>query len=127
MVAQASILLLAALCIGAAYSLQCYTCVSATSNSDCMTATNCTSELNYCQTVIASVSAFGVTGTTITKSCAPTCTSTNGSALGVASGYTSCCATDLCNTSGANSIKSSYSVIVLVVGTLVMVIGSSLL
>ncbi|PIO25117.1 Lymphocyte antigen 6E [Aquarana catesbeiana] len=127
MAAQASILLLAALCIGTAYSLQCYTCVSATSNSNCMTPTTCLSTEGYCETSVGTATLLGVTATSITKSCAASCTASSGSVLGVGSGSTSCCTTDLCNTSGANSIKSSYSIIVLVVGTLVMVIGSSLL
>ncbi|XP_073485527.1 lymphocyte antigen 6E-like [Aquarana catesbeiana] len=126
MAAYASILLLAALCIGTAYSLQCYTCVSATSNSNCQTVTNCSSGLNFCQTTLASVSAFGLSTTSITKNCAASCTASGGSFV-VGSTSVSCCSTDLCNTSGAISIKSSYSVIVLVVGTLVMLISGSLL
>ncbi|XP_077346657.1 lymphocyte antigen 6E-like [Lithobates pipiens] len=127
MATYASILLLAALCIGTAWSLQCYTCTAATSNSNCQTATNCSSTDIYCQTIVGSVSAFGVSATSITKSCVVSCTATSGSALGVASASTTCCNTDLCNISGAISIKSSYSVIVLVVGTLVMLISGSFL
>ncbi|XP_077346656.1 lymphocyte antigen 6E-like [Lithobates pipiens] len=127
MAAYASILLLAALCIGTAWSLQCYTCTAATSNSNCQTETNCSSTDTYCQTIVATASAYGVSATSISKSCEASCTASSGSALGVASASTTCCNTDLCNTSGAISIKSSYSIIVLVVGTLVMLISGSVL
>ncbi|XP_040208068.1 lymphocyte antigen 6E-like isoform X1 [Rana temporaria] len=126
MAAYASILLLAALCIGTAYSLQCYTCVAATSNSNCKTATNCTSGLTYCETDVASVSVAGISTTSITKFCSASCTATSLNAY-VGSTSTSCCTTDLCNTSGANSIKSSYAAIFLVMGTLVMFMSGSLL
>ncbi|XP_077346655.1 lymphocyte antigen 6E-like [Lithobates pipiens] len=127
MAAQASILLLAALCIGTAYSLSCYTCTAATSNSNCQTATTCPASATYCETIVGSATLLGVSATSITKSCAASCTASSGSALGVASASTTCCTTDLCNISGAISIKSSYSVIVLVMGTLVMLISSSFL
>ncbi|XP_018430602.1 PREDICTED: prostate stem cell antigen-like [Nanorana parkeri] len=126
MAAYASILLLAALCIGTAYSLQCYTCTAASSNSNCQTATNCTSGLNYCETDVASASAVGISVTTITKFCTSSCTPTSTSYY-VGSTSTSCCSTDLCNTSGAISIKSTYSAIFLVLGTIAMLFSSSLL
>ncbi|XP_040208073.1 lymphocyte antigen 6E-like [Rana temporaria] len=126
MAAYASFLLLAALCIGTAHSLQCYTCITATSNSNCNTATNCSATQGNCETIVASVSVLGFSTTSITKSCAASCTPTGGSFV-VGSTSVSCCSTDLCNTSGAISIKSSYPAIFLAVGTLVMFISGSLL
>ncbi|XP_040208067.1 lymphocyte antigen 6E-like [Rana temporaria] len=127
MAPYASFLLLAALCIGTAHSLQCYTCVAATSNSNCKTATTCSATQGYCETIVGSATFLGVTATSITKSCAATCTATGGSALGMASAYTSCCTSDLCNVSGANSIKSGSAAIFLVMGTILMLISSSLI
>ncbi|XP_072269359.1 lymphocyte antigen 6E-like [Pyxicephalus adspersus] len=126
MAAYTSILLLAALCIGTAYSLQCYTCLGESSNNNCKTPTNCSSGYNYCQTDVSTASAVGITVTSITKQCALSCTATNTN-IYVGSVSTSCCSTDLCNTSGANSIKSSFSAIFLLLGTIVMLISGSLL
>ncbi|XP_018430601.1 PREDICTED: lymphocyte antigen 6E-like [Nanorana parkeri] len=126
MAAYASILLLAALCIGTAYSLQCYTCSLQSSNSNCQTATNCASGEIQCETIVGSASAGGYSATVITKSCSSSCTPSTYGTSG-ASASTSCCSTDLCNTSGAISIKSTYSAIFLVLGTIAMLFSSSLL
>ncbi|XP_072269360.1 ly6/PLAUR domain-containing protein 2-like [Pyxicephalus adspersus] len=126
MAAYTSILLLAALCMGTAYSLECYTCANIASSSNCNTKTNCTSGWNYCRTDVTSAS-VGISVTTITKTCALSCTASTASVPGVGSVSTSCCSTDLCNSSGANSIKSSYSAIFLLLGTIVMLISGSLL
>ncbi|XP_040208070.1 ly6/PLAUR domain-containing protein 2-like isoform X3 [Rana temporaria] len=123
MAPHTSILLLAALCVGSAYSLQCYTCKVATRNSNinCETVTTCPSNYNYCQTNSATP-VFGTTA--MTKSCEISCMmSMAGGFMGSAS--VSCCSTDLCNTNGGISIRSSYSTIFL--GTLVMLIRRSLL
>ncbi|KAM4689725.1 lymphocyte antigen 6E-like [Discoglossus pictus] len=119
------ILLVTALCIGTVYSLKCYTCISQSSNTNCMTATNCTAGLDsYCKTTVASAGVAGISVTSISKTCAATCTATSGSYV-VASSSVSCCSTDLCNTSGAISVKSSYAMLALSVGLLLALLGSS--
>ncbi|XP_040208075.1 lymphocyte antigen 6E-like [Rana temporaria] len=126
MAAHTSILLLAALCVGAAHSLQCYTCSYELSNSNCKTATNCSSGSGYCETALVTASAAGISVTAITKNCTETCTPSS-SSIATASISTACCTSDLCNLSGAISIKSSYSAIFLVMGTILMFFSDSLL
>ncbi|XP_040208071.1 lymphocyte antigen 6E-like [Rana temporaria] len=126
MAAHTYILLLAALCVGAAYSLQCYTCSYELSNSNCKTATTCPSGSGYCQTDLVTASAAGSSVTVITKNCTATCTPSS-STIATASISTACCTTDLCNVSAAISIKSSYAAIFLVMGTILMFFSDSLL
>ncbi|PIO22776.1 hypothetical protein AB205_0145240 [Aquarana catesbeiana] len=89
-----------------------------------MTATNCTSGSNYCETELVTASAAGITVTVINKNCTAKCTPYSGS-IASASTSTACCTTDLCNLSGAISIKSSYAAIVLVVGIILMFFSDS--
>ncbi|XP_077350016.1 lymphocyte antigen 6E-like [Lithobates pipiens] len=126
MAPHASILLLAALCVGSAYSLQCYTCTEQTSNSNCKTATTCPSGNGYCQTAVGTASANGITATVISKTCEASCTPATVTVSG-AVGTVTCCTTDLCNVSGAISIKSGYAAIVLVMGIILMFFSDSLL
>ncbi|XP_077346660.1 ly6/PLAUR domain-containing protein 2-like [Lithobates pipiens] len=125
MAAQASALLLAAFCIGTADSLQCYTCTVATRNSNnnnnCKTTTACPFLYNYCQTSLVK-SLFGTTA--MTKSCSFSCMESNVNSIG-GSTSVSCCSSDLCN--GGISIRSSYSTIFLVMGTVVMLFSHTLL
>ncbi|XP_068094555.1 lymphocyte antigen 6E-like [Hyperolius riggenbachi] len=109
--------------IGSAYSLQCYVC---TGTSNCNTAANCSSTDTYCQTTVVSAGIAGVSLSSVTKICTSACTAVSSSA-GLASGAVYCCQTDLCNTSGAASIKSSSAVIFLALGIIVTVLNKSLL
>ncbi|XP_040289282.1 lymphocyte antigen 6E-like [Bufo bufo] len=126
MAAYTSLLLVIALCAATAHSLQCYTCVSATTNANCQTAANCTNGQTYCETSVTSVSVAGISATSITKTCAVSCTPTSGGFI-VGSASVSCCSTDLCNTSGGASIKSSYAAIILALGSILTILKSSVL
>ncbi|KAM4603138.1 lymphocyte antigen 6E-like [Discoglossus pictus] len=119
------VLLVTALCIGTAYSLSCYTCTGEISNANCMTATNCTVGMDsYCMTSVASASVVGVSAGSITKECTAFCSPTNIGFLGVSSSV-SCCSTNLCNVSGASSVKTSYAMLVLSVGLLLALVKNS--
>ncbi|KAJ1194687.1 hypothetical protein NDU88_003973 [Pleurodeles waltl] len=106
-------LLAAALCVGIVHSLACYTCTNQGSNSKCMTATNCTSDATACQTVVGNY----LVGITVTKTCSSSCVPTSLTVLGVGT-TTSCCSTDLCNVSGATSVKTSYLLLAACMGVL---------
>ncbi|XP_053323902.1 lymphocyte antigen 6E-like [Spea bombifrons] len=106
------ILLLAALCLGTAVTLQCYTCTDQSSNSNCMTATNCSESSTSCMTSVISGGFGGQSATTITKSCESACTATSFNVF-VVSTSVSCCGTNLCNTSGAGSVRSGSSLLAL--------------
>ncbi|XP_063780828.1 lymphocyte antigen 6E-like [Pseudophryne corroboree] len=111
-----SVLLLAALCIGTASSLTCYTCAAQSSNANCLTSqTNCTSGVGYCETSVSYVGIGSLSTSTITKTCAAVCTSVGFNAL-VASTSVSCCSADLCNTSGGSNIKYNFTAIALALG-----------
>ncbi|XP_075067304.1 lymphocyte antigen 6E-like [Mixophyes fleayi] len=115
MASYTSIILVIALCIAAAYSLSCYTCTSQGSNSACMTATNCTATDTTCMTSVVSAGIGSLSASTITKTCTSVCSATALNVL-VMSTSVSCCTTDLCNTSGANSVKSTYTVLAVALG-----------
>ncbi|KAM4704902.1 lymphocyte antigen 6E-like [Rhinophrynus dorsalis] len=117
MAALKVLLVLTAICIGTAVSLQCYTCTVQSSNSNCMTATNCTANETSCMTIFVSASVWSVSTTTITKACASNCTASS-FGMSVVSTSVACCSTDLCNTSGAYGIKSSYAALALALGFL---------
>ncbi|XP_075067305.1 lymphocyte antigen 6E-like [Mixophyes fleayi] len=118
MASSTSIILVMALCIAAAYSLSCYTCTSQGSNSACMTATNCTATDTTCMTSVFAGGIGSLSGASITKTCTSVCTATGFSAV-VVSTSVSCCTTDLCNTSGASSVKSTYTILAVALGFIV--------
>ncbi|XP_069815883.1 lymphocyte antigen 6E-like [Dendropsophus ebraccatus] len=122
MAAYTSLLLVIAVCATAAFSLRCYTCETQTSNSNCLTATTCTSTAAYCMTSVISDSKI----TYVTKRCQDVCQSLTGTVNGVTSS-TTCCSSDLCNTSGGISIKSSYTAIILALGSVLIILKSSVL
>ncbi|XP_073532971.1 lymphocyte antigen 6E-like [Phyllobates terribilis] len=126
MAAHTSLLLVIALCTATAYSLKCYVCTLETSNANCQTAANCSNGETYCQTVMASAGVGAISFTSITKSCALSCTPSSGG-ISMASTSTSCCSTNLCNVSGGASIKSSYVAIILALGSLLTILKSSVL
>ncbi|XP_075437591.1 lymphocyte antigen 6E-like [Ascaphus truei] len=110
-----AILLVTALCIGTGYSLSCYTCTSQSSNANCMTATNCTASDTSCMTSVVGAGVAGVSFSSITKTCTSSCTPSN-FGFSVASTSVTCCSTDLCNISGATSVKTSYAALALSMG-----------
>ncbi|KAG8539282.1 hypothetical protein GDO81_021126 [Engystomops pustulosus] len=126
MASYTSLLLVIALCAATAHSLQCYTCTAASSNSNCQTATTCSSGQTYCMTSVGSASVAGISVTSITKTCALSCTPSSAGYL-VASASVSCCTTDLCNTSGSTSIKPGSAAIILALGAILAILKSSAL
>ncbi|XP_075704843.1 lymphocyte antigen 6E-like [Rhinoderma darwinii] len=126
MAAYTRILLMIALCAGTAFSLKCYTCYIQSNNANCMTAENCTSGETYCKTTVTSAGAVGFSVVSITKMCAISCTATSTS-FSVASSSVSCCSSDLCNTSGGASIKSSYAAIILALGSILTILKGLML
>ncbi|XP_041422617.1 ly6/PLAUR domain-containing protein 2 [Xenopus laevis] len=113
-------LLVAALCIGTAVPLKCYTCLGVTNNADCMNPTTCSSTDTSCMTVVGSTSG----STAVVKSCAPSCSPGSSSLAGV-SATISCCNTDLCN--GSTAVKYSFPAMVLSLGFLLVLLRSSIL
>ncbi|XP_073421508.1 lymphocyte antigen 6E-like isoform X1 [Dendrobates tinctorius] len=124
MAAHTSLLLVIALCAATAYSLKCYVCTAASSSSNCQTAANCTNGETYCRTVEASAGVGAISVTSITKSCALSCTPSSSGISGV-SASTSCCTTDLCN--GGASVKASSAATILALGSLLTILKSSVL
>ncbi|XP_075067565.1 lymphocyte antigen 6E-like [Mixophyes fleayi] len=114
-----SVLLLIALCVGTAVSLQCYTCAGQSSNANCQTASTCTGGETYCETTVGSAGISGYSVTSISKSCSLSCTPVN-SGISVVSASVSCCTTDLCNTSGGTNIKYSFTAIILALGFILL-------
>ncbi|XP_072266639.1 lymphocyte antigen 6E-like [Pyxicephalus adspersus] len=101
-----------------ASSLQCYTCTSQSSNTNCMVPTNCSASDTSCMTSVVAGGIGGFTMSTITKTCEAICKE-SGLNAGIVSSKVSCCSTNLCNTSGASSIKSTYIILVVALGFLV--------
>ncbi|XP_053569193.1 lymphocyte antigen 6E-like [Bombina bombina] len=90
-----------------------------------MTAVNCTAGIDsYCKTSVAAAGIGSLSIASITKVCAAVCTPSSLS-LSVASTSVSCCNTDLCNTSGASSVKSSSTILALSVGLFLALLGKS--
>ncbi|XP_069815886.1 lymphocyte antigen 6E-like [Dendropsophus ebraccatus] len=123
MAACPSLLLLAALCIGTVYTLTCYTCTSQNSNSNCLTPTNCTAGTTSCLTSVQVVGIGSLSYATITKSCSSACVAA-GTNIVVYSGSQTCCSTDLCNTSGASSIRSTNSILAAALGVTAVLLRS---
>ncbi|KAJ1194658.1 hypothetical protein NDU88_003945 [Pleurodeles waltl] len=111
-------LVAAALCLGLAHSLQCYSCTAAINDRNCMTVETCPDTQNYCETIAAEVVSIKL----VTKRCASSCVNGNQNLI-VANTTEDCCASDLCNTynigndntifgftSSASSIKISFFV-----------------
>ncbi|KAG9470253.1 hypothetical protein GDO78_018476 [Eleutherodactylus coqui] len=127
MAAYTSLLLVIALCAATAHSLKCYTCIARPTNDQCLTATNCSIDTMYCQTVVTATVEGKVT-TAVDKRCLSSCTpeSAKNDVLSVT---ISCCKTDLCNysDSGGTSIRSSCAAIILALGSVLIILKSSVL
>ncbi|XP_066445369.1 secreted Ly-6/uPAR-related protein 1-like [Eleutherodactylus coqui] len=132
MAAYTSLLLVIALCAATAHSLKCYTCTEQPTNDQCLTETDCKSDETYCQTMVATAPARGKSA--IIKMCTSSCTPYSGS-NNLGSGLVSCCTTDLCNYSGGGSggasggasIRSSCAAIILALGSVLIIVKSSVL
>ncbi|XP_039377607.1 lymphocyte antigen 6E-like [Mauremys reevesii] len=107
-------LLVAVLCVEQAHSLVCFTCKDASSNWDCLASTTCASDENYCVTKYVGAGIGGHSGQSISKGCASVCPS-GGVNIGIAAASVSCCSSILCNTSGASSVKVSYSLLAMAI------------
>ncbi|NWI88052.1 LY6E protein, partial [Pitta sordida] len=109
-----------------ASSLFCYICENEHSNWNCFKTYKCKDHENYCLTTYSTAGLGRNAGYQITKKCSAECPETNVD-FGVAAVSTKCCSHSLCNFSGANSIKISYSAMSLgVVASLVCVIRAGL-
>ncbi|XP_077346654.1 lymphocyte antigen 6E-like [Lithobates pipiens] len=117
MVSTKGLLVFIALCVGSALSLQCYTCTSQSSNTNCMTPTTCAATDTNCMTSVVAGGLGSLSGASITKTCTSACTATGFNAV-VVSTSVSCCTTNLCNTSGASSIKFTYTILAVALGFL---------
>ncbi|XP_056378888.1 lymphocyte antigen 6E-like [Hyla sarda] len=126
MAAYTNLLLIAALCVGTVHSLTCYTCTSQSSNTNCMTATNCSASETSCMTSVVSGGIGSLTAATITKTCSSACVAT-GTNIVIFSSSVTCCSTNLCNTSGASSIKSTSTILAAALGAILVLLRSSFL
>ncbi|NXT66070.1 LY6E protein, partial [Chaetops frenatus] len=109
-----------------ASSLFCYTCDNEHSNWNCLKTYKCEDHEKYCTTTYSTAGIGKDMGHRITKKCSVDCPETNVN-FGVASYSTKCCSTSLCNFSGANSIRISYTAILLgMVGSLICVLRAGL-
>ncbi|KAG9462159.1 hypothetical protein GDO78_014801 [Eleutherodactylus coqui] len=126
MAAYTSLLLVIALCAAAVQSLRCYSCLAATKNANCLTAMRCADGETYCQTTVTSSGIGLLSYVTISKRCAVSCTPIN-SSIAIASTSVSCCRTDLCNYNGSASIRSSCAAISLALGSVLIILKSSVL
>uniref|UniRef100_A0A7M4G012 UPAR/Ly6 domain-containing protein n=1 Tax=Crocodylus porosus TaxID=8502 RepID=A0A7M4G012_CROPO len=79
------------------------------SNWNCMASKACAQHEKYCMTTFVSGGLGNEKSFHITKKCAADCSQTNVN-LGVTAISTNCCATWLCNVSGASSVKTSFAV-----------------
>ncbi|XP_066434807.1 lymphocyte antigen 6E-like [Eleutherodactylus coqui] len=143
MAAYTSLLLVIALCAATAHSLKCYTCIGELTNANCLRETECSRGESYCQTAVATATAHGQSATGISKVCTSSCTPYSDS-NSIASVSVSCCTTDLCNYSGSGggsgsasggsggasggaSIRSSCAAIILDLGSVLIILKSSVL
>ncbi|NXX40306.1 LY6E protein, partial [Tricholaema leucomelas] len=95
-------------------SLTCFSCKDATSNIQCFSMTTCADHEKFCLTSY-STTGYGKCKDRkhlIDKKCSAYCPTVDLN-IGIASIATSCCETNLCNVSGASSVKTSYSMIAL--------------
>ncbi|XP_019376109.1 PREDICTED: lymphocyte antigen 6E-like [Gavialis gangeticus] len=100
------VLLAAALCMGQAHALYCFTCEWESSNWKCLNLTKCADEDAFCVTSIAAIDVVGwKLGKKINKKCSPHCPDSNVH-VAIASYSTSCCKSSLCNLFANPALKS---------------------
>ncbi|NXY38410.1 LY6E protein, partial [Pomatorhinus ruficollis] len=95
-----------------ASSLFCYTCENEHSNWNCMKTYKCNDNEKFCVTTYSTTGTGKDVRQRISKKCSEDCPETNVD-FGMAAYSTKCCATSLCNLSGANSVRINYAVILL--------------
>ncbi|XP_042322154.1 lymphocyte antigen 6E-like [Sceloporus undulatus] len=115
MKAYLAALLAALLCVERVSSLMCFHCENAESNWDCISMKSCEPNEKYCITKYFGGGVGEKHKQSISKGCAAMCPQ-GGVDLGLMAFSVKCCETNLCNTSGAFSVKSST--LMLAVGTL---------
>ncbi|XP_040844473.1 prostate stem cell antigen [Ochotona curzoniae] len=84
-------------------ALQCYSCTAQVSNRDCLNVKNCTAGQTQCWT--DRIRAAGLV-TLISKGCSSDCVD-DAENYYVGRKNLTCCSTDLCNVSGAHSLRSA--------------------
>ncbi|NXG53593.1 LY6E protein, partial [Psilopogon haemacephalus] len=95
-------------------SLTCFSCEDAPSNIHCLSMTSCAEHEKYCLTSY-STTGYGKCSNRkqhITKKCAAYCPKIDLN-IGIGGISTNCCESNLCNISGATSVKTSYTMIAL--------------
>ncbi|NXF98378.1 LY6E protein, partial [Eubucco bourcierii] len=93
-------------------SLTCFSCQDATSNIYCFGMTTCADHEKYCLTSYSTTGYGKDRKQYITKKCAAHCPTVDLN-IGIAGIATSCCESNLCNRSGATSVKTSHTMIAL--------------
>ncbi|XP_069478096.1 three-finger toxin MALT0070C-like isoform X7 [Ambystoma mexicanum] len=111
-------LLTAAVLLGTAHSLQCYTCLGSTNFAGCPTIT-CPPGPASCISIYLTVGGESSYG----KGCEETCTESTITEAGVTTS-TKCCSTDLCN--GAPSARASYAMLTLAAGACALLLRAGL-
>ncbi|XP_066479258.1 lymphocyte antigen 6E-like [Tiliqua scincoides] len=106
-------LLVMVACMERGHSLLCYRCENEPSNWNCLRVVKCAENDKYCLTTTTTPSQIhGTTDYRIYKGCSQICADPK---VDVSQGgaSTKCCTTDLCNFSGATSVKTSTAVMAL--------------
>ncbi|NXC35809.1 LY6E protein, partial [Campylorhamphus procurvoides] len=93
-------------------SLTCFSCKDATSNIHCLSPTKCADNEKYCLTTYSTTGTGSDRSQRITKKCSSYCPAIDLN-IGIAGVATSCCESNLCNFSGASSVKTSSTIIAL--------------
>ncbi|XP_065688368.1 lymphocyte antigen 6E-like [Patagioenas fasciata] len=106
------VVLVVALCTESAFSLVCFTCKDATSNVHCLSTTSCADHEKYCVTTYSTMGYGNDRNQRITKKCSAFCPTIDLN-IGIAGVASSCCETSFCNVSGASSVKTSYTMVIL--------------
>ncbi|XP_069477842.1 three-finger toxin A2-like [Ambystoma mexicanum] len=98
-------LLAAALCVGLADSLTCYTCTAAMADSSCMTNQTCPFGMDYCETIIGKFMSVWI----MTKRCASSCVNGHQNLI-LADTTQGCCNTNLCNNQKLGNVNSDFAI-----------------
>ncbi|KAJ7338204.1 hypothetical protein JRQ81_010890 [Phrynocephalus forsythii] len=104
-----AVLLVSALCLETASSLQCFKCENVKAHSDCKL-TRCSDLDRYCVSFYHENSGEV---TSINKYCSPVCPSFNTEVKGGPKVHSNCCETDSCNSGGPSTVRTSYGLLAL--------------